>query len=424
MAISDRISSIEEHIKESYQELEGIGIDTTGVDKNLENIPKLIDGYWETLPKVTGEGTLITLDNTKEGKMKIVLKGNTSQEGTPTPETPQDIHVVSGDNSINVCGKNLFDGGDTATTNGITFTKHSDGSYDIVGTATSPAYILNYVPLAESGIVNGETYTISSNQNLTGLEIRIESYNGNTWLRATLGGLITFPKTHSADVTGATHVRFGLFVSSGTTINLKNVKIQLEKGTTDTEYEPHQSASYPISLGNIELCKIGDYQDYIYKEGKKWYIEKQTGKVVLDSTYRQSGGTTGTNAYYISTTINGLNDNSLALSYSNMFQPCSFNNRVNGLDITYLQNGNLAIRTANNTSLDWSDNTKRDNWLNANKPLVYYVLATPTTTEITDSTLISQLEALNGAKSYNPQTNISQENNDNASILNASALSE
>ena len=71
MAISDRIQSIEEHIKESYQELEGIGIDTTEVDKNLENIPKLIDGYWETLPKVTEEGTSITLDNTKEGKMKI-----------------------------------------------------------------------------------------------------------------------------------------------------------------------------------------------------------------------------------------------------------------------------------------------------------------------------------------------------------------
>ena len=63
-------------------------------------------------------------------------------------------------------------------------------------------------------------------------------------------------------------------------------------------------------------------------------------------------------------------------------------------------------------------------WLSTHNTEVYYPLATPTTTEITDSTLISQLEALNGAKSYNPQTNISQENNDNASILNASALSE
>ena len=73
MAISDRISSIEEHIKESYQELEGIGIDTTGVNKNLENIPKLIDGYWETLPKVTGEGTSITLDK-NENKFKRKYK--------------------------------------------------------------------------------------------------------------------------------------------------------------------------------------------------------------------------------------------------------------------------------------------------------------------------------------------------------------
>ncbi len=65
MSIATRIEAIEQHLKESYQELQGIGIDTTGVNKNLENIPKLIDGYWETLPKVVGEGTYITLDNTK-----------------------------------------------------------------------------------------------------------------------------------------------------------------------------------------------------------------------------------------------------------------------------------------------------------------------------------------------------------------------
>lgn len=82
MSIASRITSIEEHLKESYQELEGIGIDTTGVNNNLENIPKLLDGYWETLPKVTDEGTSITLDNTKEGKMKVLLKGNTYQETT------------------------------------------------------------------------------------------------------------------------------------------------------------------------------------------------------------------------------------------------------------------------------------------------------------------------------------------------------
>ena len=57
---------------------------------------------------MTGTGETITLNNTEEAPMKINLKGNTSQAGTPTPETPQDIHIVSGDNSINVFDKNLF----------------------------------------------------------------------------------------------------------------------------------------------------------------------------------------------------------------------------------------------------------------------------------------------------------------------------
>ena len=41
--------------------------------------------------------------------MKIDYKGNTSQNGTPTPSSPIPINVVSGDNTIHICGKNLFD---------------------------------------------------------------------------------------------------------------------------------------------------------------------------------------------------------------------------------------------------------------------------------------------------------------------------
>lgn len=157
----------------------------------------------------------------------------------------------------------------------------------------------------------------------------------------------------------------------------------------------------------IQLCDIEGHQDYIYNNGGKWFKHKEVEKVILDSNKRDGGGITGTNAYYIRTNIYGLNDNTLPLSCSNMFQPCSFNDRTNGLDITYLQNGQLNIRTANNTTIDWSDNTKRDDWLNANKPIVYYVLATPIEEEITEPTLINQLNAIKyGAESYYGQTNI------------------
>ena len=59
----------------------------------------------------------------------------------------------------------------------------------------------------------------------------------------------------------------------------------------------------------------------------------------------------------------------------------------------------------------------------ANTPMIaYYIELTPTTTEITDTTLINQLEAIK--LSYNEQTNISQTNADKPFILDVVALGE
>lgn len=60
--------------------------------------------------------------------------------------------------------------------------------------------------------------------------------------------------------------------------------VQIEKGSEATTYEPHQGKEFPLDLGSIELCKIGDYQDYIFKENNKWYKHKVIGKIVFDGT--------------------------------------------------------------------------------------------------------------------------------------------
>ena len=57
----------------------------------------------------SGEGSFITLDNTPEAQFsKIEPKGNTKQNGTPTPDSPVPISVVTGENTVKVLGKNLF----------------------------------------------------------------------------------------------------------------------------------------------------------------------------------------------------------------------------------------------------------------------------------------------------------------------------
>lgn len=61
-------------------------------------------------------------------------------------------------------------------------------------------------------------------------------------------------------------------------------------------------------------------------------------------------------------------------------------------------------------------------WLSTHNTTLYYVLNTPTTTEITDTTLIEQLDNLEKAYSYDTQTNISQTNQDKPFIISYEAI--
>lgn len=84
---------------------------------------KVIDDYKykkyivsENLHYKTVQGTTFTLTDAEENKQASIteLKGNTTQEGTPTPSSPVEVKTVSGDNNIVVSNKNLFDKEDTS----------------------------------------------------------------------------------------------------------------------------------------------------------------------------------------------------------------------------------------------------------------------------------------------------------------------
>lgn len=149
------------------------------------------------------------------------------------------------------------------------------------------------------------------------------------------------------------------------------------------------SKNFTLDLGNNELCKIGDYRDYIYKSSDEWFVHKETGKKVLNGNeswqynstntvflisdyfdYRVGGFVPFSN-YYVGASITGyaqLLNNQIA------FLNSSTNNRF------VLKNTSLANVTALTT------------WLSTHNTAVYYLLATPTNTKITDTALISQLE--------------------------------
>lgn len=193
---------------------------------------------------------------------------------------------------------------------------------------------------------------------------------------------------------------------------------------TIPEYVPHQEQNYPFTLGNIELNKIGTSQDYFFKNVvgskyynselivNKWYLHKEIKKGTITSI--SSTGTATSGIKYAS--IGTISD-----SKSDSFVYCQ--NYINGTDASK----DNRIRFAVNMLFIYDNRiTDKETALELLNGLEYYYrLKTPTNEEITDTTLINQLEAIyNTAKSYKEQTYISTitEDNNVAPILDATAL--
>lgn len=189
---------------------------------------------------------------------------------------------------------------------------------------------------------------------------------------------------------------------------------QVERGSETTSYAPYKEP--------IELCKIGDYQDRIYKESDKWYIEKQIGKIVLDGSRSWT---------YIAVAQGSLFRNSNDMINNAIvdddYTPIS--DYYKGTPRSAVRQNNSIIANVATTFcyLDIVDNryTNANDfkaWLETIKPVFYYVLSTPEVTEITDTELIGQLEAIKTARSYDPTTHISQNTANKPFILNATAV--
>lgn len=302
----------------------------------------------------------------------------------PNPNYPQQISTVTGEQNIKVVGKNLVE--DTISGSSI------DGNSIIRSNSDFDTQV--------AFVMEGETYTLS--------------YTGGT----VVGGYFaTKPTMNSVSIDGTRIVSNNkTFVAQYTgyftfRTNAGESNAQCELGSTATAFEPYQGQSYTIDLGSIELAKIGNYQDRIYKDSGKWYIEKQVGKVVLDGTENWYLGQTLTNTVHFNigdfTTIFEdaqvpTGDTQLGLCMSNYFEEKANLYGIDQVGIDLHQNKNLIVGVPNSIATT-AANFKT--WLSTHNTTVYYALATPTTTEITDETLLAQLNFL--ASLYKGANNIS-----------------
>ena len=283
-------------------------------------------------------------------------------------------------------GKSLF-GGFTfsKTSSGIVYNYYTNGTILANGTSTSTSYSMfssdasSYVKTLVAG-----TYTISGGTNIINVEaVRI---NGSL-ITTDTGNGATFTLEESTDVFIRTKI------ASGTTVNNVLVKPMLEKGSIATEYEPYTN--------NIP----------------KWYKYGAIGKVVLDGsetwTYQSD-----VNSFYTEEDSILRTDDYRNIMLSNYYKVIRKHTSVGDYSISgyegtkYLNQNWIYIR-----NIDFATATELKNWLSTHNVEVRYVLAIPEIIEITDSNLISQLDAIeNSMCSYKDQTNITVETNINTTF--------
>lgn len=193
-------------------------------------------------------------------------------------------------------------------------------------------------------------------------------------------------------------------VQDGTPSPDTPVPVQVVTGTQTVTItaDDQQSEDFTVSLGSLELCKIGDYEDYIYKSGDDWYVHKATNSIVLNGSsegyWYRNNNVTGADIYGFQLNPpfpNVALKNTGVLGYlSDLFislAASQWNANIEGL--VQMNDKAFQIHILRSRLADGTRDTFIA-WLSTHNTKLYYALATPTDTKITDATLIGQLNAI------------------------------
>lgn len=190
----------------------------------------------------------------------LTVYGKSTQDGTPSPDNPAPI-VSAGDGgsvAVKATGRNLLNIPDgSGTARGVTVAA-KDGLISISGTATSSGYAwLNIPPFIASGVV-----ILSSS--ITSPKVKLVT---ETWIIILNLGI--------ADKMSDRATKIVFMVTEGQTYNLTGVKVQVEIGTTATEYEPYReqllTLPTPNGLPGIPVTSGGNYTD---ENGQQWVCDE------------------------------------------------------------------------------------------------------------------------------------------------------
>ena len=328
----------------------------------------------------------------------------------PNPDYPQDINVVTGNQTVQITGKNFIDATKGANASNYTVTLGTiEGRNDLKGL---PVYLKPNTAYTVSLDANGWDMTngwllwlTSATQQLAILQYKGTPSQG-------VPGAITDPVTFTTDDSGIVYLA-EVFGGNPGRLNtyFATVKLQLEIGNQATAYQAYQGQSYTVRLGSLELVKIGAYQDYIWNDGGTWKKHKEVDKILLNGdaseTWYLSAGPPARFRYenVPNIALQPYNASSAPVAYTKYFKGDNwynlYENGITNIICSHNSVHRIAISAPQFTSVELFKT-----WLSSNNMTVYYAMDTATDETITDATLISQLDALLEGGSYDYQTNI------------------
>lgn len=318
----------------------------------------------------------------EEGSSPTPYEPYVGGTASPNPDYPQDVQVVTGEQNVWVHRKNMLNPTPYKANYAIneSGTETPNTGFSIFGNIKADPS----TQFSISGIGTSST---------TMLRIHAYSLDG-VWQEQ----IIALSMTANTYKDGQfTTPNYPCLIRISASRVLSN--FQLELGSTATTYEPYQGQSYTVDLGSTELCKLGDYQDYIYKSGDDWYVHKEVGKYTFTGNESWVSGGFGVNSWSLNGVIVTEFDTSKIQIMSNLFRGVANDNRSTSGDNIIYTTTNSAFWIRNTTLTTLADVRSAT----SGTP-IYYALATPTDTKITDNTLIGGLNALYGAQGYDDKT--------------------
>ncbi len=340
----------------------------------------------------TATGNPILVEDSAEAPMQgLYVYGKTTQDGTPSPESPVPL-VSAGDNGeidVTVCGVNMIDAREKVSrnTSGCTLTFDGRGGITINGTAVSDSadiYFIGSYASLKNAIPEGEK-TLSTD-GLSEDELIFFLYSAGAQ-ESHVSGNKKLTTTRAAN---AAMVR----LKNGKTYDNVTFYPMLNVGATALPWQPYTGKTITISTPNglpgIPVDSGGNYTD---STGQQWICDeidveenkyiKRTFLQTLDENLNYTlNGTNNENLYqyvtYLTTSMDGTNSKALL---SDRFAPGAQLGSSTEDPGLWIYGPNTLVIVVQKNIASTADELKQ--WFAANPTTVLLPLAEPEVSTIT-----------------------------------------